>query len=128
MEASTIALLVLVAIFIIVMMTIFIKAANEHAKLKEQALIRQAAYDYCKQGKHYVHYGISGGGDPFKETKYEYVILDIIDDWVKYKETDTQPNGKQTYSGVHSCRIHELYTILTSRQAKNTIYYETDKN
>ena len=124
MEVRTIALLVLVAIFIIAMFVIFIKAANEHAKLKKQALIRQAAYDYCKQGKHYVHYVVSGGGDPFKETKYEYVILDIVDDWVKYKETDTMPNGKQTYSGVRSCRIHELYTILTNKQAKNIIYYD----
>ena len=78
----------------------------------------------CKPGKHYVFYG-NGNGNPFAETKHECIILETIDDWVKYKEIDTASNGKQTYTGTNSCLKVSLYRILTSKQAKNIIYYDT---
>ena len=123
MEIRTIALLVIVTIFIIATFTIFIKAVNEHAKLKEQEKLIKDADNMCTPGKHYVFYG-NGNGNPFTETKHECIILETIDDYVKYKEIDTAPNGKQAYSGTNSCLKVTLYRTLTSKNAKNTIYYD----
>ena len=112
-------------LFAITAITIFIcKFITDYrCRQKEEKLIKEAD-DMCKPGKHYVFYG-NGNGNPFAETKHECIILETIDDWVKYKEIDTAPNGKQTYADTTSCLKVSLYRILTSKQAKNIIYYDT---
>ena len=111
----------LVVVTTIILFICKIIAAYKSRK-KEEQLIKDAD-EMCKPGKHYVFYG-NGNGDPFAETKHECIILATIDDWVKYKEIDTAPNGKQTYADTTSCLKVSLYRILTSKHAKNIIYYD----
>jgi hypothetical protein len=112
-------------LFVLAFIAIFIyKVTTAYNIKKKEEFIRRAADDICKPGKHYVFYG-NGNGNPFDETKHEYIILETIDDWVKYKEIDTAPNGKQTYADTTSCLKVSLYKILTSKCAKNTVYYDT---
>ena len=99
------------------------KIIADYNRRKKEAQLIKDADDMCKPGKHYVFYG-NGNGNPFTETKHECIVLETIDDWVKYKEIDTASNGKQTYAGTNSCLKVSLYRILTSKQAKNIIYYD----
>ena len=101
MDSGTIFGCVIITFALILLGILNVIIITEKRKIRKQIL----------PGFKFIFYGIDGGGNPFKDTKYILTILDVHNGYVLYKFETKVPRSRPSIPELvdeRSCSIKEF--------------------